>query len=165
MNTSPAKKRVSVNKPTVGHLKSDGLAYEKDFYKWTRTQANLLKTQEFEKLDIKHLMEEIESLGNSEKRALESHIANLFLHLLKIEHQPSMRSKSWDNFVKNAKFQITKLLKANPSLKSKLSQLSEDAYFTARLNASSETGLDENVFPIACPWKISDLLSNFNAKA
>src|SRR5438045_1058572 len=108
--------------------------YEKDFYKWTQTQANFLKKEELDKLDIRHLIEEIESLGNSEKRALESHISNLFLHLLKIEHQPSMRSKSWDNSVKNATFQIKKILKSNPSLRTKLKELSRDAYYVARLN-------------------------------
>lgn len=133
-------------------------AYEKDFYQWTRTQANFLKNEELDKLDVRHLIEEIESLGNSEKRALESHISNLFLHLLKIKHQPSMRSKSWDNSVKNATFQIKKILKANPSLGSKFKELSRDAYYVARLNASSETGLDESVFPKICPWEIAEFL-------
>jgi len=133
-------------------------AYEKDFYNWTRAQANFLKNEELDKLDIRHLIEEIESLGNSEKRALESHISNLFLHLLKIKHQPSMRSKSWENSVKNATFQIKKILKANPSLKSRLKELTRDAYYIARLNASSETGLDESVFPKNCPWEMVELL-------
>ncbi len=44
--------------------------YEEDFYKWTRLQSDFLKKEEFDKLDIRHLIEEIESLGNSEKRAL-----------------------------------------------------------------------------------------------
>ena len=132
--------------------------YEKDFYRWTCTQANFLKNEELDKLDIRHLIEEIESLGNSEKRALESHISNLYLHLLKIKYQPSMRSKSWNNSVKNATFQVKKILKANPSLASKLKELSRDAYYIARLNASSETGLDESLFPKSCPWDISEFL-------
>lgn len=142
----------------VAAVKRRKLSYNADYYQWTKTQADLLKKEEFNQLDIKHLVEEIESLGNSEKRALESHIANLFFHLLKIEYQPSMRSKSWDNSVKNAKFHIKKLLKANPSLKAKLPELLHDAYYTARLNASSETGLDEAVFSKKSPWQVEDIL-------
>lgn len=156
----PAKQKAKIvrarSKPLQVNIRK--INYEKDFYAWTQKQANLLKHEEFEELDVKHLIEEIESLGNSEKRALESHIANLFLYLLKIKYQPSMRSKSWDNSVKNAKFQIKKLLKANPSLKSKLNALIKDAYFTARLNASSETGLDEKIFAEKCPWTEKDLV-------
>ena len=146
------KKKRSRSSVSKVHVANNG--YEKDFYKWTRTQANFLKKEELDKLDIRHLIEEIESLGNSEKRALESHISNLFLHLLKIQYQPSMRSKSWDNSVKNAAFQIKKILKTNPSLRPKLKELTPDAYYVARLNASSETGLDESVFPKNCPWDI-----------
>ena len=149
---SPPKKKTMTSRKLKSNI------YEDDYFKWTRLQMDFLKNEEFDKLDRQHLMMEIESLGNSEKRALESHIANLFLHLLKIEYQPSKHSKSWDNSVKNAKFQILKLLKENPSLKSKLPLLAKDAYFSARLAASSETGLDEENFPASAPWEIKNLL-------
>lgn len=70
------------------------LAYEKDFFKWTKTQANHLKKKEFSKLDIENLIEEIKSLGRSEKRAIKSYLANLLLDLLKIECQPGKHTKS-----------------------------------------------------------------------
>lgn len=47
--------------------------YDKDFYKWTKQQALLLKKKQFSSLDIDHLVEEIESLGRSDKRALKSY--------------------------------------------------------------------------------------------
>lgn len=142
-------KRLSVRAPV---LAEEEMEYNKDFFKWTRDQMKFLKNQEFEKVDIDNLVEEIESLGNSEKNAIESHLIILFLHLLKIEYQPAMSCKSWSNSVENAKFRITRLIQKNPSLRKKISELLPDAYFSARLRASSETGLEKETFPEECPW-------------
>ena len=46
--------------------------YEQDFYGWTQEQASLLKAGRLNELDIDNLIEEIETMGRSEKRALES---------------------------------------------------------------------------------------------
>lgn len=132
-------------------------SYDGDFYLWTEEQSNFLKNQEFNKLDLAHLVEEIQSLGRSEKRALESHLANLLLHLLKIKYQPNKHTKSWDYSIKNARHKVQLLLKENPSLKNHLPQVLEEAYFTGRLAAISETGLDEELFPETCPWTLGDL--------
>lgn len=147
--TSEAKKVTSRKRQT---------AYDKDFFKWTRTQADLLKKKEYEKLDFEHLIEEIESLGRSEKRAIESHLTNLLLHLLKIKYQPKKHTKSWDLSIKNSKHKIIILLKENPSLKTYLPKILKEAYFTARLAAISETSLEEKIFPEESPWNIEALL-------
>ncbi len=128
------------------------LSFDTDFFGWTQDQAILLKKGEFNKLDINHLVEEIEALGNSEQRVLESYLVILLMHLLKIKYQPAKHTKSWDNSVKNAQFRAEKLLKKNPSLKSYLPEIFKDAYYLARLDAASETGLDEKDFPNKCPW-------------
>lgn len=44
--------------------------YKTDFFKWTKTQANFLKKGVLNNLDIDNLIEEIESLGRNDKRAL-----------------------------------------------------------------------------------------------
>ena len=44
--------------------------YENDFYTWTQQQAALLKSGKFADLDIHNLIEEIETMGRSEKREL-----------------------------------------------------------------------------------------------
>lgn len=131
--------------------------YDKDFFKWTQSQANLLENGDLDKLDRDHLREEIESLGISLQRALESYIAGLLMHKLKIKFQPGNHTNSWDNSIKNADFQIQKLIKKNPSLKTYLPELFEDAYYTARLDASSETKLEEKTFPKKCPWTFEEI--------
>jgi len=42
--------------------------YETDFYTWTVQQADLLRNEEFEELDLPNLIEEIESMGKSQRR-------------------------------------------------------------------------------------------------
>lgn len=118
---------------------------------------HFLKKEELLKLDIDHLIEEIESLGNSEINAIESHLIVLFLHLLKIEYQPAMRSNSWNNSVVNAKFRIQRLVEKNPSLRKRVAEFIPDAYFSARLKASSETGLEKESFPAKSPWSFEEL--------
>ena len=138
--------------------------YEKDFYKWVNNQANLLKKKEFTKLDIDNLIEEIESLGKSEKRMLKSYLEVLLMHMLKIRHQPGMHTTSWDLSIKEAGYKVQKTLKENPSLKAKLKEIVEEAYFSARLKAALETKLDENVFEEKCPWTFKEIFSNLEEK-
>ena len=56
--------------------------YETDFYKWTQEMATLLRDRSYDQVDWDNLVEEIESLGRSEKRALTSQIVRLVKHLL-----------------------------------------------------------------------------------
>lgn len=133
--------------------------YEKDFFKWTRNQAHFLKKEEFSRLDIKHLIEEIESLGRSEKRMLESYLEVLLMHLLKVKYQPTKHTRSWDLSIKNSRKKANKVLKENSSLKPKLKEIINSAYESAILEAADETGLDEKKFPKNCPWSEKELLS------
>lgn len=138
--------------------------YEKDFYKWVNKQANLLKNREFSHLDIENLIEEIESLGRSEKRTLKSYLENLLTHMLKGKFQPGMHTTSWDLSIKEAKYKAQTTLKENPSLKPALKEILKDAYFSARLRAALETKMEEKVFPKECPWKLNELFSGLEKK-
>jgi Domain of unknown function DUF29 len=72
--TKKTLRSLSKQFPIHTSKKKRGLSsYDADFYQWTENQVNCLKKGEFEKLDIVHMIEEIESLGNLEKNAIESH--------------------------------------------------------------------------------------------
>lgn len=131
--------------------------YDKDFFKWASTQSKLLRHGDYFKLDIQHLIEEIEALGRSEKRALESYLEVLLMHMLKEKYLPEAKTKSWELSIRNSRLRVRKLLKENPSLKPKLSAMVSDAYESARLDAALETGLDEKIFPEECPWAAQEL--------
>lgn len=131
--------------------------YDTDFFKWTEEQIASLKLKRFDELDMDNLIEEIEDLGGSKKSAIESHMETLLLHLLKQEYQRHMNCKSWEISIKNAKHQIRKILRKNPSLKNFAPETIPDAFESARLMACKETGLDEDTFPKDCPWTMEDL--------
>ncbi|NJA06337.1 DUF29 domain-containing protein [Methylococcaceae bacterium WWC4] len=128
------------------------MSYETDFYGWTIEQAAALRSGRFTQLDLDNLIEEIESMGRSEKRAVESRLAVLFLHLLKWRYQPERRGKSWKCSIDVQRSRFQKILKENPGLKSQLDGILADAYETARYEAFQETGIDIDAFPVACPW-------------
>jgi hypothetical protein len=49
-------------------LKPSKAGYDTDFYQWSMQQAELLRAGRFDLVDIENIAEEIESLGNSDKR-------------------------------------------------------------------------------------------------
>lgn len=131
--------------------------YDVDFFLWSQTQANLLREGKMDNLDYENLIEEIESLGRSEKRTLRSYLEKLMMHLLKTQFQPERNGRSWQLSIKNARRDFLDTLSENPSLKHKLSDIVLKAYESARNRAAIETGLDDSIFPEVCPWSIEEL--------
>lgn len=134
------------------------LIYQSDFYKWTQLQAALLRQGKTENLDLENLIEEIESLGRSDKRALKSYLIVLLMHLLKCEFQPSKRTTSWKRSIDNSRQEIHLILDDSPSLRTEIKKLIPVAYEYAKERASTETGISREKFPDICPWKQEDLL-------
>lgn len=127
--------------------------YDQDTAAWAAANADLLRQRRFGELDVPHLIEELEDMGKSERRALESHLSVLLMHLLKWEHQPSMQSTSWQLSIENARQSIADSVEDSPSLKPKLQDeiFVAKAYSKARRNAAIETGLEIKIFPEQCP--------------
>lgn len=131
--------------------------YETDFYTWTQQQAAFLKSGQFSEIDLENLIEEVESMGRSEKRELESRLTVLLQHLLKWQYQPTRRGRSWELTIKGQRMNFIKVLNENPGLKPSLNQCLTDAYQFAIVEASKETGLDEKTFPSVCPWELKEI--------
>jgi hypothetical protein len=134
--------------------------YEEDFYAWTMAEADLLRKGQFSALDVQHLIEELESMGASEKREFISRLAQLLMHLLKWNFQPALRSKSWQITLREQRRAVSRLIKENPSFKSKITDCVIDAYEDAIDMAMKETGLDEKAFPEKCPYTFEQLTDN-----
>lgn len=134
--------------------------YEKDFYAWALESAQLIREGKFTEVDIKHLAEEVESMGKSDRRKLISHFAVLLAHLLKWQFQPERRSNSWQYTIKTQRFEVNELLIDSPSLKYELDKQLEHAYEKALLLAANETGLSTEIFPKVCPFSLEETLDN-----
>jgi hypothetical protein len=57
--------------------------YEQDILLWVEDTVNKLKNHDFKNLDIDNLIEDVESLGISQKKELISRLMVLLEHLLK----------------------------------------------------------------------------------
>ncbi len=132
--------------------------YESDFHLWTIKQAELLRVGLLEQLDIENLAEEIEAMGRSEKRELTGRLVVLLAHMLKWEHQPERRGRSWELTMKEQRLQLADHLQDNPSLKGVLPESVARAYRRAVLRAMQETGLSAETFPGECPFAIEEIL-------
>jgi len=134
--------------------------YDTDFYGWTQEQADLLKAGRLAELDIDNLLEEVETMGRSEKRELDSRLTVLLLHLLKWQYQPIRCGRSWQLTIEGQRINFSETLDENPSLKAQLDTILKKAYAKSLIKASQETGLDKQTFPSSCPWTFAQILDN-----
>ena len=65
--------------------------YDTDILLWSEQQADLLRRRASNALDWDNLAEEIEDVGRSQLRAVESHLVQALLHDLKAEAWPLSR--------------------------------------------------------------------------
>jgi len=126
--------------------------YETDFYGWIQNQADVLRSGNLDSLDLENLIEEVESMGKSQKRSLTSRLEVLLMHLLKWQYQPSLRGSSWQFTIEEQRVRIAENLSENPSLKSQIPACMQTAYQHAKRLAARETGLAGSAFPPECPW-------------
>ena len=132
--------------------------YDKDFHAWLFQTADLLRQGRLAEIDAAHVAEELEDMGKRERRALESHVRNVTLHLLKWRYQSDKRTPSWRKSIRNGRLEIQALLKDSPSLTSQPAQMLANAYPAARADAVDETGLSEEAFPAQCPFTVEQVL-------
>ena len=137
-----------------------GLArlYDEDFLLWTEKTARLLRAGRLDELDIEHIAEEIEDMGKSQRRELESRLRVLLAHLLKWGWQRDKRSNSWKATVANQRVELRALFRDSPSLKNQLPKSVAESYRDAVEEASLETGLPAETFPQRCPFTSEQIL-------
>lgn len=132
--------------------------YESDYLLWLEETSKLLKVRDFTNLDLDNLIEEIESLGRSERNKLISSLRLIYQHLLKWQYQPQKRSKSWSNTISRERDNISYYIEDTPSLKNLLEDVAalNKAYRRGRQDAIRETGIIN--LPQDCPYSIEQTL-------
>ncbi len=121
--------------------------YEADYHQWIKTTVNQLRKGNFHQVDWDNLIEEIESMGKNQKRALLSLLTRLLEHLLKLsywEAEKKQSSSHWAAEVVNFRAQIQNLLEDSPSLKNELAGMYIKAYSVASKSISKLFDLPEN---------------------
>ena len=131
-------------------MKSD--LYEKDYYLWLDKTISLLENRQFSELDLENLIDEISSMGKSEKRSLESYLTRLLEHLLKLAYWQSeleYNQRGWKNEIRNFRLRIQQIIEDSPSLKPYLSEIFSPCYQNARKLFLDLSGMAENLVGLA----------------
>jgi hypothetical protein len=132
--------------------------HDTDFLVWTSAQIELLRTKQFDRLDLENIIEELESMARKERRGFKHRIEQLTMHLLKCKVQPKRISGSWLGTIREQRHRITELMEEMPSLKPILEHYMTTSYPHAVALAADETGLSRSAFPSAMPFTKEQLL-------
>lgn len=98
--------------------------YDSDFAAWAGEQAVLLRDKRFAMADLENIIEELEGLAKTERRALSSQIGRVIEHLLKLIYSPARDPRQgWAETVTDARRQIEDVLEDSPSLRKSVDQL------------------------------------------
>ena len=132
------------------HIKTD---YDTDFLVWLQSQAELLRARQFDRLDLEHLIEEIDAMAGQQKRELAHRLEILLIHLLKLKYQPALASNGWRGTVSEQRRRIKRLVKEMSSLANLIDEYLLDVYPDAVDGAAAETGVPKATFPTTNPFK------------
>ncbi|REJ39491.1 MAG: DUF29 domain-containing protein [Microcystis flos-aquae TF09] len=139
-------------------------AYETDYNQWLKETVKHLQERNFEQVDWDNLIEEIESMGKSDRRALMSLLTRLIEHLLKLAYWQEEKKRSgnhWAAAIVNFRAQIQQRLEDSPSSRPELAAMYDKVYPVAiksvsqlfSLNSDAHISLkqtlDDNWFPPA----------------
>lgn len=144
----------------------DGPRYEDDFYAWTQYQAEVLRTLRTRdnRLDRENLVEEVESLGRSERDAARSQVRRILVHFLKLAHSRARDPRyGWMSSILDARAELAD--KLTPSLRHDIGQRLPRLYAAARKQAVLQ--LQEHgdagaatLLPAECPYTIEQILTD-----
>lgn len=133
--------------------------YGDDLYTWAAEQAALLRAGRLTEIDAINLAEEIDDVASAQYDKLESASTVLLQHMLKWDHQPERRSRSWQNTIREQRLRVLRQLTRNPGLKGRLDEALADGYKYGCGRASSETDLDLDHFPRSLPYSWDEIMS------
>lgn len=136
--------------------------YEKDFFAWTEEQVNLLQSGRLGEVDVTNLIEEVATMGRSERKELQNRLTILIMHLLKWQFQPALQGHSWVYTIRHQRTEIAKVLKDSPSLKRFLNDETwlQDLWIDAVDDAVLETGYTADMFPSTPIWTVEQILDS-----
>ena len=125
--------------------------YDQDFALWIEKTVKQLKSGDLSQVDLENLIEEVESLGKSQRKAVDNFLTRLLEHLLKRCYVvlPDCY-RGWEIEIRNFRKELKKEFKYSPSLKRFMIEILEECYREA-LEAVKEDYPDSN-FPDVCPF-------------
>jgi hypothetical protein len=122
--------------------------YESDFLLWTQDTVAKLKARDFDHVDLENLLEEIESLGRSEKKEIKSRLTILIEHLLKrLYIDMPQEFNGWERTIRHQRTEIEFALDDSPSLKALWNDTFDIAFRAALRDVKKEYAKQGYQFP------------------
>jgi len=144
-------------------LSQNNSLYEQDYYLWLLQTSKLLQEGKLNQVDINNLIEEIDSMGRSEKKEIKSRLIILIEHLLKLNYwqaEKEYNARGWRNTVVEQRLQINLSFEDSPSLIKVLDESFLDCYNKARISTLQKYQLSGDLFPIQPPFSLEDILDS-----
>jgi hypothetical protein len=139
---------------------ADALAslYEADETAWLDEMANLIRAGRLEDLDFSHLQEYLADMANRDRKEVGSRLRVLLMHLLKWEHQPECRTRSWLASIVTQRDELEDDV-AGGVLRAHAINVLPKSYAKAVREAIAETGLPATTFPPDCPYTLDEVMT------
>jgi hypothetical protein len=142
--------------------------YAQDFNLWLQITAKLLLEKRWSELDIENLVEEIETLGRSDKRQLQRRLTILIAHLLYLtfwypEDERKQCARGWKLTIIEQRNRIQDLLSDSPSLKPYLESIFTNCYEEAREDILYKSNYYWDLLPLIpeqSPFLLNEVLES-----
>jgi len=135
--------------------------HDRDVMVWSQQQAAVIRSGCWESLDIEHLLEELEHMGNSEKQALQSLLRNIVSHLLKCQFSSAEYPRpGWVEEISEFRAQAETKIQDIPSLQYYADDLFLKAWPQARkiVEKSFKIYGENSTIPSECPYTLEQVL-------
>ena len=143
----------------ITESKPNSSLYEEDYHLWLMNTIHQLQQGKLAEVDLINLIEELEAMVRSEKKAIRSNLRILLMHLLKYKYQSEKQTNSWLFTIREHRKRLRDDFKNSPSLKRYFREVFEECYQDARELAADETGLTIDTFPVESPFSQEETLN------
>ena len=131
--------------------------YEQEYDQWLEETVKILKNRQLDQLDYDNLIEELETLGRSEKNAVRSLLLQVIIHLLLLQfwtEEKERNSNHWSAEIITFRVQLEDRLTTN--LRNYLRSELDKIYQNACLIVNKKVQLTN--LPDRCPYSLEELL-------
>lgn len=132
---------------------------ETDETAWLEHTAELIRAGRLDQVNAETLAEYLTDMARRDRREVFSRLVILLTHLLKWDHQPDRRTRSWQGTILEQQRELKQLLESE-TLRNHALAVFPKSYDEARKQAAAETGLTRATFPEECRWDLEGVLAD-----
>ena len=125
-----------------------------------RSKHDSLREKGFDELDLGNLVDEVESVGKSQRSAVENRLVVLLVHLLKCARSPVRVRAVGGGAIIEQRRRLARAITLSPSLRDYPAEVFIECYLAGRLQAAAETGIDFTLFPEQPPFTVEQALDD-----